>query len=660
MTIDTFLVEALAVLGTGVGMVFLCARLRVPAVVGLILTGFLIGPYGLALVSEVEEVEVFAEIGVVLLLFIIGLEINVSQLAQLRRPFLIGGTIQTLLTTVVAGAFALPWVPGPPAALFTGMVVTLSSTAVVLKLYDERRETRAPHGRASLGILLFQDLLIVPFIVLAPILAGRAEASFGELVLRFGGGLAAIAAVVVLARVVMPHLLHQVVRTRVRELLVMAGLVGCLAMAWFTHAMGLSLALGAFLAGILVSESEYSHQLVADILPFRDVFASIFFISIGMLVDLRLAADNLWVLLAVTALVVVIKAGGASLAVKAAGYPIETALITGLGLAQIGEFSFVLLEVGGRHGLLTTERFQMMLSVAVTTLLVTPLLVRAAPAVAARVAQRFIARESAQPVAAEERLSGHVIVVGLGEHGTLLCKVLGEANIPFVALDLDPDVVKAARASGVPVHYGDATRLEILDRAGVHTAQIVVVTVAEPRSVLRSLAVVQQENPDAALLVATPYMNQIPAFRAAGADEVVSEELEAAIEVFTRVLEHYHIPRNVIRAQVRLLRGEDYQLLRAPQGTGRVSDRVLEVLEQGTADLYRIGEGNRAVGCSLRDLDLRGITGASVIAIVRGQDSIPNPSPDLQLASGDQLVLVGDHLQIERAFAFLKEQVAKR
>ena len=440
----------------------------------------------------------------------------------------------------------------------------------------------------------------------------------------------------------------------------MAGLVGCLALAWFTHAMGLSLALGAFLAGILVSESEYSHQLVADVLPFRDVFASIFFISIGMLVDLRLAADNLWLLLGIAALVILIKAGTATFAIKVAGYPVETALIAGLGLAQIGEFSFVLLEVGGRHGLLAPERFQTILSVAVVTLLVTPLLVRAAPSVAARLSRRLSAGERAQPVAAEERLSGHVIVAGLGEHGTLLCKVLGEANIPFVALDLDPDVVKEARANGLPVQYGDATRLEILDRAGIHTAQTVVLTMAEPRSVLRSLAVVRQENPDAALLVATPYLKQIPEFRAAGADDVISEEFEGAIEVFTRVLEHYHVPRNVIRAQVRVLRGDDYRLLRASEVGGDVSDRVLEVLDQGTADLYRISDASRAMGCSLRDLDLRGITGASVIAIVRGQESIPNPSPDLQLAAGDQLVLVGDHEQIERAFAFLNEQIAKR
>ena len=209
MTIDTFLVEALAVLGTGVVMVFVCARLRVPAVVGLILTGFLIGPYGFALISEVEEVEVFAEIGVVLLLFIIGLEISMSQLVQLRRPFLIGGAVQTLLTTLIVFVLAYPWVPGPPAALFLGMVVTLSSTAVVLKLYDDRRETRAPHGRAALGVLLFQDFMIVPGIVLAPMLAGRAEAPLGELLLRLGGGIAAIAAVVLAARVVMPRLLHQ-------------------------------------------------------------------------------------------------------------------------------------------------------------------------------------------------------------------------------------------------------------------------------------------------------------------------------------------------------------------------------------------------------------------------------------------------------------------
>jgi len=642
MQIDSFLLEAIAVLGTAVAMVFLSARLRVPTVVGLIITGFVIGPFGLALVHDVERVEVFAEIGVVLLLFIIGLELNTTQLRHLRRPLLIGGSVQALITVIAASALAVWWAPSARGALFAGMVVALSSTAVVLKLYDERREIRTPQGRAVLGILLFQDLLIVPFIVLTP--------------LRFGGALAAIAGIVLAAWFLMPYVLHQVVRVRVRELFVMTGLVSCLSLAWLTHSLGLSMALGAFLAGILVSESEYSHQIVADILPFRDVFASLFFVSIGMLVDLGFARENLGMLLALTALVIAIKVLGAGTAVRLLGYPLRISLVAGLSLAQIGEFSFVLMEVGAEHGLLAPRGFQTLLTVAVLTLLATPLLIRIGPSLAQRFTSQTGSRRSIEPAAADDSLVAHVIVVGYGVSGSLLCKVLSEAHIQHVAIDVNPEIVRSAQREGVPIRFGDATRLEILQRAGVERAQVVVFAISDVRAVLRGLRLARQENRSAALLVRTPQVKEIPELRAAGASEVIAEEFESAIAIFTRVLEHYHVPRNVVRAQNRALRGDDYHLLRAPEPGSAVSEAVLAALQQGTADLYRVAETSRAVGCSLRALELRRITGASVIAVIRDQESFTNPSPDLELAAGDQLVLVGDHQQVEQAFEYLDEQ----
>jgi CPA2 family monovalent cation:H+ antiporter-2 len=654
--LDSFLLEAIAVLGTAVAMVFLSARLRVPTVVGLIITGFVIGPFGLALVHEVERVEVFAEIGVVLLLFIIGLELNTTQLRHLSRPLLIGGSAQALITVIAASALAVWWAPSARGALFAGMVVALSSTAVVLKLYDERREIRTPQGRAVLGILLFQDLLIVPFIVLTPVLAGRADASVPQLLLRFGGALAAIAGIVLAAWFLMPYVLHQVVRVRVRELFVMTGLVSCLSLAWLTHSLGLSMALGAFLAGILVSESEYSHQIVADILPFRDVFASLFFVSIGMLVDLGFARENLGMLLALTALVIAIKVFGAGTAVRLLGYPFRIALLAGFSLAQIGEFSFVLMEVGAEHGLLAPRGFQTLLTVAVLTLLATPLLIRIGPPLAQRLTSQTGSRRSIDPAAADDGLVAHVIVVGYGVSGSLLCKVLSEAHIRYVVIDVNPEIVRSAQREGVPIRFGDATRLEILQRAGVERAQVVVFAISDVRAVIRGLRMARQENRSAALLVRTPQVKEIPELRAAGASEVIAEEFESAIAIFTRVLEHYHVPRNVVRAQNRALRGDAYRLLRASEPGSAVSEAVLATLQQGTADLYRVAETSRAVGCSLRALELRRITGASVIAVIRDQESFPNPSPDLELAAGDQLVLVGDHQQVEQAFEYLDEQ----
>jgi CPA2 family monovalent cation:H+ antiporter-2 len=656
MEIGHALSQAVVVLGAAVAVVFVFAKLRLPSIVGLILTGLLIGPSGLRLIADVAQVEVFAEIGVVLLLFTIGLELSIGELKGLGRVFALGGASQALLTGAAAYGLATLGGVGWRTALFAGFVVALSSTAVVLKLYDQRRETQTPQGRVVLGILLFQDLLIVPLIVLTPVVAGTTTASPAELALRFAGALVAVTVVAGAARFLMPRLLHQLVLVRVREIFVLAALFVCLAMAWFTHTLGFSLALGAFLAGLLVSETEYSHQVVADIVPFRDVFASLFFVSIGMLVDLGFAIERLPMLVGLAALLVTVKALVAGTAVMLTGFPVRIAVVAGLGLAQIGEFSFVLMEVGRTHGLLGGVGYQTLLMAAVLTLLVTPLLIRWAPALGERAAGLLgrPAGEGAEPVAGG--LTGHVIVVGYGMNGSLLCRVLGEARIPYMVLELNAVTVRAARREGVPIVFGDASRREILEHAGIERAQAIVWAISDLPAVRRSLRLAKGLNPHVETIVRTRMVREIDELRADGADDIVAEEFEAAIEIFTRVLERFHVPRNVIRAQTRVLRGESYRMLRVANPSARASEAVLEALQQGTTELYQVGAQSLAAGRTLADLHLRRRTGASVIAVVRGERSYPNPSPEIDLETGDVLVLVGNHQQIDRAFAFLDRE----
>ncbi|MEO1084532.1 MAG: cation:proton antiporter, partial [Acidobacteriota bacterium] len=641
-----FMQQAVAVLGGAVGVVYLSARLRVPAVVGLVISGMVIGPSGLGWIEDTRQVEMLAEIGVVLLLFIIGLELSVDQLRALGRPFLFGGALQAGLTFAGATALAMVWAPTTRTAVFAGMAIVLSSTAVVLKLYDQRRETHTPQGNVVLGVLLFQDFLIVPMIVLTPVLAGTAEASAGELLLRFAGALGAIAAVVFIARVVMPVLLHQLVSLRVRELFVLTGLLICLATAWFTESFGFSLALGAFLAGILLSETEYSHQVVADIVPFRDVFASLFFISIGMLVDLSFAVARLPLLVGLALALVVLKALAAFLAVRLTGYPTRIGVIAALGLAQIGEFSFVLMEVGRANGLLQGDGFQILLISAVLTLVITPALVHIAPAAGERLAQLLNSPPDDSGLDRKE-LNGHVIVVGYGVNGSLLSGVLAEARIPYVVLELNSTTVIRARGEGVPIVFGDSTRPDMLLHLGIERAQAIVFVISDAQALERSVPLARRLAPSVAIIVRARTVKEIEPLRALGADEVVAEEFESAIETFTHVLERFHVPRNVIRAQTRVLRGEGYQMLRVPSERRQVSSAVLDALEAGTTDLYRLSSDGGLAGRTLRELDLRRHTGATVIAVVRGEESFANPSADQELEVGDCLVLVGGHSEID-------------
>ena len=344
MELDLFLHQAVVVLGVSVVVLLASHRLRVPPLAGLLLTGLVIGPSGAGLVSDGEAIHMLAEIGVVLLLFVIGLELSLSRLKEVRRTFLIGGSIQALLTTGIGATAATIAGLSPGPALFFGFVLTLSSTAIVLKLYGDRRETNAPHAKVVLAILIFQDFLIVPMIVLTPMLGGAVAASAGEIGRRFGGSLAAVALAFLAARYLMPLLFHLLVRTRLREVLVLGALGICLAMAWMTHSLGFSLALGAFVAGIIVSETEYSHQVVADMVPFRDVFASVFFVSIGMLVDLRFVASHALTVFGLALAVVMVKAFAGAVATAALRFPARTVAGVALALAQIGEF---LLRVDG-------------------------------------------------------------------------------------------------------------------------------------------------------------------------------------------------------------------------------------------------------------------------------------------------------------------------
>lgn len=659
MELEHLLRESVVLLGSAVAVLLVASRLRLPPVVALLLTGLLIGPSGLGWIASTEEVEVFAEIGVVLLLFVIGLELSLARLKELRRPFLLGGSVQAAATAALAAGAALALGQGAGRAVFLGFVVALSSTAIVLKLYGDRQETDTPHGRVVLGILLFQDFLIVPMIVLTPVLGGEAGAGPAELAVRFGGSLLAIGAVVIVSRKVAPALFDRIARTRIRETFVLGSLGICLGLAWVTHALGFSLALGAFIAGLLVSETEYSHQAIADVAPFRDLFASIFFVSVGMLVDLRFAAAHLPAILGLAAGVLVLKALVAGGAVAALGLPARTRILVGLGLAQVGEFSFLLMEVGRLHGLLAGETYQVLLGAVVLTMLATPLLVVAAP----RAAEAWLRlRGAAAAAGLEDRtapgIQDHVIVVGFGAGGRLLARVLREAHIAYVVVEMNSETVKRSRREGEPIFYGDASRPEVLLHAGIARARVVVFAISDAAALRRAVRAARGLAPGAEIVVRTRRIDEIEELRALGAQEIVAEEFETAIEIFTAVLERYHVPRNVVRAQIRLLRGEGYRMLRAPGRGAAVSAAVLDALEAGTTDIFRIEPGSPVAGRSLRDLDLRHETGATVLAVVRGETPHPNPAPDTVLETGDDLVLVGSHAQIDRAFDLLGGRAA--
>jgi len=640
------LADLVVVLLVSIGVLYVSHHVRLPAVIAFLVSGMLLGPHGLGLVSGVEEVEELAEIGVILLLFTIGLEFSLADLLRMRRVVLLGGTLQVVsVTGIVAAAVSALGVPASQ-ALFLGMIASLSSTAVVLRLFQDRAEVDAPHGRMSLGILVYQDLMIVPMMLLIPVLAGGSEG----LVPALGGFLAktgaALVTVIVLARFVVPQLLHRVVATRSRDLFLLTVVTLCLAIAWAAGTAGMSLPLGAFLAGLLISESRYSQQALADILPFRDLFASFFFVSIGMLLDMGLVTGEPLTILLLVGAVLGTKAIAAGLATAAVGASVATVVTTGFALSQVGEFSFVLAGTGITAGLLTEEAYHAFVAVSVLTMGLTPFLLHAAePTVA--LLRRFSALDrlmagglESDPAGHTGELTGHVVIIGFGVNGRNVAHAARLGGIPHVAVEMNPTLVAEARSEGFEVVYGDATRQALLEHLGVARAHALVVAISDASATRQVVALARALNPTCTLIARTRHVHEVEPLLELGATFAIPEELETSIEIVARLLAIYLIPRAEIDAFISELRAGQYQMFRSLAASTDLVD-LRQTLSDVEIQTVRVGDDSPLAGRALHETDLRNLYGVSVVAIRRGETMIPNPGGEQVVATGDLLVLLG-------------------
>ena len=665
MTDIRIMTDLLVIFAISIGIVFVFHKFRLPPIAGFLAAGALIGPHGLNLVSDLEQVKVMAEIGVVLLLFTIGIEFSLAHLAAARRLLLVGGPLQVMGSLLLAAAVGLA--AGLPArqALFWGCLLSLSSTAIVLKALAERGESDSLHGRATVGILIFQDLAVVPMMLLLPLLANPADSVRPEMLLTLGKSVALVGALMAASWYVVPQLLEQIVRSRSRELFLLTIIVLCLGIAWLTSLSGLSLALGAFLAGLVISESEYSHQAMAEVLPFRDSFNSLFFVSIGMLMDVRVLVSHPVLVVALIGAVLVGKFVTGAIPVVASGYPLRAGILAGISLAQVGEFSFVLAQQGERTGLLTGEPYQVFLAVSVLTMVITPLLMQGAPHLARRAeaVQRlrrwYSDKTTSQAQHTESRhlkIKDHVIVMGYGLSGRNLVRVLEETEIPYLALDLDGQTVRREAQNGVKIFYGDATNPNVLHHVRIDDARVLVVAISDPFAARRAVQIARGINPDLHIIVRTRYLREMDDLHQLGADEVVPEEFETSIEIFALVLQTYKMPQSVIVQKAEQIRKEGYALLRR----GELPD-LAHHLRRGTltdveVDTCRIEAGSPALGKTIGQLSIRPRTGASVIALTRRGVTESNPKEKVRLEEGDVLSLLGACEQIRRAIGLLMDE----
>ena len=655
-----FLRQLIIVLAATISIVFVFQKLRLPTIVGFLLAGVIIGPNGLQLITSLSQVETLAEIGVVLLLFSIGLEFSFETIVSVQRRVIWAGLLQVGLTILLVLALTRFFGLSIEIGIFYGFLLSLSSTAIVLRIYNDRREINSIQGRLASGVLLFQDLCIVPMMLLLPVLGQSGKGSLVSIVWAVAKALFALVLIVWAARRFLPRLLHQVALLRNREIFILFVVLICLGTAWLASESGLSLALGALIAGLVISESELSHQIIADVLPLRDCFSGIFFISIGMLLNLDLLTRDFLTPLMNLLLIVGIK----SLLIFAVFWwlygSIRLAVLLGLSLAQVGEFSFILAKAGINYKLLTPANEQLFLAGSILSMIATPFLIqsvhRLAVGLEAMLGASPESTSAGETAASENVAQGHVVVVGYGLNGQNLARVLKEVGIPYRVLEMDPDLVRCAKAAGEPIFFGDGTRPEILQQAGIRQARVVVIAISDPAATARVVSQARRLRPDLYIIVRTRYVAEIDHLYRLGANQVIPEEFETSVEIFARVLEEYHVPRNVISLQVDLIRKEHYSTLRGLRLQGKQLDELNQFLVGTTTDIFSIVGASPVVGKSLEEVDLRSRCGATVIAVVRAGKSYHNLGADFALAAGDMLVLLGDHKALDDAAQILNPQ----
>ncbi len=625
--------------------------LRQPVLLGYLIGGMVIGPAGLGLIKELIQIETLAQFGVAFLLFALGVEFSLNELKKVQAIALGGGSAQILLTilvTVVLCGVTGAWGTLPAKGVFLGGILSLSSTAVVLKCLMERNETETLHGQVMLGILVVQDLALGLMLAVLPALHQSGEA-IGIAVLTALLRIGLFAAGAIAAGIwLIPPLLRLLARTESRELFLLGVVALCLGIALLTEYMGLSIEMGAFVAGLMISEVEYADQTLSYVEPLRDIFASLFFASIGMLIDPVFLWNNLELILGLVALVFVGKFLIITPLVKLFRYPWKTALIAGLGLAQIGEFSFVLASEGQALGLVSRQIYLLILGTTAVTLVLTPFVLRGMPILFDWVEsipwlKPYLSGEGKPLEVAEELpMKDHVVVCGYGRVGRNLVKLLLSHELPVVVIDQSESRIQQLREAGVPYVYGNCVSFYVLETALVSNARGMAIALPDPMSTRLCIKRALELFPDLNVVVRATNDKSIELLYQLGAREVVQPEFEASLEMGTYILTHIGLSTDVVQRQMQQIRNRHYLDLRPEQSVSEVSRDLLQATQDMNSRWYPLPSGSPLIGMTLEEADMRYLTGVSLMAIRRtGGEEIDYPDASTKLSEGDRLLVVG-------------------
>ena len=643
--------DIVTIFGLATLVILLFMRLKVPTIIGFLLTGAIAGPYGLSIVAASQAVEVLSEIGVILLLFVIGMEFSLKSLLSIKKAVFIGGSLQVALTiaatTFITYFLGYDW----NIAVFFGFLFSLSSTAIVLKLLQEGGQVNTISGRTTLAILIFQDVVIVPLMLFTPMLAGESENIGLELLYMAGKGLLVVAFTIISAKYLMPNLLFRIAKTRNAELFLLCIIVTCFAVAYLTSLLGLSLGLGAFLAGLIISESEYSHHATGKIVPFREIFLSFFFVSVGMLFDVTFLYNHFFTIVGLVLLTFAVKFTLATLAVKAVGSTLQEAFVVGFSLFQVGEFSLLLAKEGFRYQLLDDTTYQYFLAISILTMAITPFVLKARVKLSygllnmplpQKIKDKIeISSPQVDPGIEEDNaLKDHLVIIGYGLNGKNLARAAKRAKIPYAIIEMNPETVRTEAAKGEPIIYGDAANESVLEHVNVHRARVVVIAISDNEATRGILANIRHFTQNAFVIVRTRYVNEIEENMKLGADEVIPEEFETSIEIFTRVLDKYLVPRDEIEDFTEDVRSRNYEMFRSTTASNGNEKLPLDIPDINFLSL-KIDKDSQFIGPKLMDMNIREDKGINIVAIRRKGRTFTDITGDTKLRLGDIVYVVG-------------------
>lgn len=647
------------IFGAALLVAWVMRAVRLPTILGFLLAGVALGPYALRVIQP-EEIRFYANLGVVLLLFTVGLELSPEPLIRLGRRMLLAATLQVAFT-IAAVALCL-WIGGYEelvVAGIIGLVVAPSSTAILLKHLLDRNEVATPVGGLTTGISLLQDILVILALVFLPLLApSSVDRPWSSLLGDAGVSLGGLIGVTILARLILPWVVTQVSRFGGRELMTLFAVVMACLGAWLADLAGWSWPLGACIAGLLLAQTDLRHQLCAEIAPFRDVFNALFFMSIGMLVDLSLFAEHPFLIAGLIVATLVAKTALTTCAVLCAAWPLRLAIAVGIGLCNISELGYVVAAEASRLGFLNENQLDTLLAVIVGTMLFGTFLLPVSDPLAVNLSRLLKPERSRVDPRAETRpapaISSHVIILGYGINGANLARVLRATAIPYSVIEMNRDNARTARQECGHVIVGDAARLSILEAAGLMEARALVVSIAENQATRRIIAQARRARRDLYILARTRFVARLDELYRLGADMVIPEEFETSIEIFAHVLKKFAVPDNVVDQQIKLVRAGRYGMLRGRQADRTMRTEWRAILEAAVTQTFLVHPDSPACGLTIRELDLRAKSGVLIVAVTRDGKPTTNPSPDFRLEAGDVLVLVGSHRQLDEGRMMLE------